>query len=87
MTEQQEVSNYQTNHPNQIKAFYFTKQDVLDALNQSGADGIRLWLGQDAKFTMWMHGACGKSDWAPPISSLVVAKTVKSLYPCPDWCS
>jgi hypothetical protein len=82
MTEQQEVNNFQSNHPNQTKAYYFNKQDILDALNQDpSVDGIRIWQGQDGtKFTAWMHGAVSKKDF-----DLVQAKSVKGL-PCPDWC-
>src|SRR4051812_38037286 len=79
LTAQDEICSYQSSHPNQMRAFYFTWSDLRDIHNQDPSiDGVRIYLGQDAtgKFTAYANGCVGANDYVPGgINNLIAPRS------------
>jgi hypothetical protein len=86
MTPQEEITNFQTSHPSQNKAFYFTKAQILTILaSGSTVDGIRVYTGQDVnnKYQGYANPCDGATDFISPGQTLQRTK----MLPCPTYCT
>jgi hypothetical protein len=75
------VNRYRTNNPNNVKGLFLGKDVLNEILNQEGAMGIRIYLGEDeGKFTV----VCVAAD---EDENDILDKIADSSVPCPFMCS
>ena len=79
MTPQQQITNFQTLHPNQTRYVKFSRTDILELLNNP-IDDLIIKIGQeeDKKFELYATNT--------NLSSLSV-QTYKGGLPSPTYCS
>ena len=90
MTRYEEICAWQSGHPAQTKALYFSWNDLKALKNQNAqVDGIRIYIGQDAdnKLSGYANGCVGQNDYPPAGADELVASITKKAYPCPDFCN
>ncbi len=91
MNQQEQITNFQLQNPDQHYAFYFS-EDVLRQLLKANpkVDGVRCYIGLDenGKLQLYANSCVGQHDYVP--ESITVAESGnggKGGLPCPTYCS
>lgn len=75
------VDAYRDSFPNRVKGLFLGKDILEDLLNQQGAEGIRVYLGEENNdFTIVCVAADENEDD-------IIGKIADSAVPCPTNCS
>ncbi len=75
------VDDYRDNYPDKVKGLFLGKEVLNELLNQEGAEGIRIYLGEaDDDFTV----VCVAAD---SDENDMLEKIADSAVPCPFNCS
>ena len=81
-TAQTLVGDYRRNYSEKVKGLFLGKDVLNELLDQSGAEGIRIYLGEaDDDFTV----VCVAADSSE--NDMLEKKIADSAVPCPTSCS